>query len=173
MLKQCEEVYVIGFSMGGLIAAYLATHYPVRKLVLLSAAAQYINTKQLLVDIREMVKDFQKGSLQENELFRRYRTKFTLTPISATIEFRKVVTEVRPLLKQITIPTLIAQGLADGIVPPKSAEYLYKRIPSREKQLIYFADAKHHICYTENREVLFRKVFSFLQKTKERHETGH
>ncbi|MFC0299112.1 alpha/beta hydrolase [Geobacillus jurassicus] len=35
---RCSAVYVIGFSMGGVIAVYLAEKYPVTKLVLLSAA---------------------------------------------------------------------------------------------------------------------------------------
>ena len=51
LLQTCEKVYVVGFSMGGMIASYLAVHFPVEKLVLLSAAAYYVNPKQLAVDI--------------------------------------------------------------------------------------------------------------------------
>src|SRR4051794_9655664 len=35
LFEECEKVYVIGFSMGGLIAAYLTARYSISKLVLL------------------------------------------------------------------------------------------------------------------------------------------
>ena len=44
---EVDRVIVVGFSMGGLIAMYLALRYPIDKLVLLSAAAKYISPRNL------------------------------------------------------------------------------------------------------------------------------
>jgi carboxylesterase len=165
LMKKCETIYIIGFSMGGLIASFLATRYPVRKLVLLSAAALYVNPKQLAADILEMAKDSLKGDLSNNELYNRYKRKIKETPISATLQFRSLVTKVRPLLEGISVPTLIAQGQCDGIVPPKSAEYLYNQIGAQQKKLVYYKNAKHLICHSEEREQLFIEVIQFLQKS--------
>ncbi|KIL72915.1 alpha/beta hydrolase [Pseudobacillus badius] len=162
LLTECETVYVIGFSMGGLIAAYLAEKYPVKKLILLSAAAKYINAGQLSKDIKEMWHDAKKGKLSENELFLRYKNKLLFTPLSAAWQFRKMAAYSKPLFSKIQIPTFIAQGLADGIVPPKSAEYIYRRLPSVQKEIYYVPHAKHHICHTGEKELLFEKVFTFL-----------
>ncbi|KAB7704833.1 alpha/beta fold hydrolase [Bacillus aerolatus] len=162
LLAQCDTVYVIGFSMGGLIAVYLAEKYPAKKLILLSAAAKYINAGQMFSDIKEMLKDLRSGQLKENELFLRYKDKLLLTPLSATWQFRKMVVRINPLFTKIQIPTLIAQGLADGIVPPKSAEYIYRHIPSKQKEIYYARNAKHHICHAEEKEELFEKIFTFL-----------
>jgi carboxylesterase len=162
LLSKCEIVYVIGFSMGGLIASYLATMYPIDKLVLLSAAAYYINFKQLAEDIKEIVLDSIKGSLASNELFLRYKKKITATPIGATIQFRKLVSQVRPMLPQVHCPTLIAQGESDGIVPMKSAQYLYEYIGANTKEILYIPGSKHHICHCEQNERLFEKILSFL-----------
>ena len=107
LLHTCEKVYVVGFSMGGMIASYLAVHFPVEKLVLLSAAAYYVNPKQLAVDIGIMVKDLHKGKLSENELFIRYKRKLKETPFTATLQFRKLVNTIRPLsLKLVFLPLL-------------------------------------------------------------------
>ncbi|KMY52797.1 carboxylesterase [Bacillus sp. FJAT-27231] len=163
LLVECETIYVIGFSMGGLIAAYLAEKYPVEKLILLSAAAKYINVGQLLKDIKQMWKDMRSGTLSENELFLRYKNKFLFTPLSAAWQFRKMAAYSKPLFAKIQVPTFIAQGLADGIVPPKSAEYIYRRLPSNQKELYYVPHAKHHICHTGEKEQLFEKVFTFLK----------
>jgi len=164
LFETCGTVYVIGFSMGGLITSFLAANYPVDKLVLLSAAAYYINPRQLAVDIKKIISDSFRGNLQENELFHRYKRKITETPLAATVQFRRLVSFVKPLLNQVKVPTLIAQGECDGIVPPKSAEYLYQTIGANQKKLTYIKDSKHHICHCEERNALFSQVLDFLME---------
>lgn len=164
LLKECAEVYVIGFSMGGLIASYLTVKYPVSKLVLLSAAAYYVNPKQLLADIKDMIQDVLRGELTNNELYVRYKKKIKDTPISATYQFRKVVLMAKPLLKEIEVPVFIAQGKKDGIVPPKSADFLYEEITYKEKEKYFSDEAKHLICHSDDSEELFEKVKIFLAK---------
>ncbi|OMP66793.1 alpha/beta hydrolase [Domibacillus epiphyticus] len=164
LLGKCEKVYVIGFSMGGLIAAYLAARHPISKLVFLSAAAKYVNPSQVKEDVLEMVHDFRRKQLHENELFLRYREKLIMTPPSAAREFQKVVRLARPSLKKIVVPVFIAQGTSDGIVPVASAEYIYSRVSSAERHLHYSAGAKHLICHTGNKKELFEKVFTFLSE---------
>ncbi len=161
--EQCDQVYIIGFSMGGLIAAYLSVKYEVNKLVLLSAAAYYLNFKQLVKDIGSLIKEGMQGNLIENELYNRYKFKVKKTPVLSTYEFRKVVKIARPLLKEVNIPTFIAQGENDGIVPPKSAKYIYETISSEEKNLIYSSKAKHLICHSEDNHEIFGEIIQFLQ----------
>jgi carboxylesterase len=162
LLGYCEKVYVIGFSMGGMIACHLASKYPVDKLVLLSAAAKYIHLRQLVKDIVGLVKEVVKGQHQENELFLRYKNKIKKTPLSATIQFRTLVSKVIPLMETISTPTLIAQGGLDGIVPPKSADYIYRHLSSQEKKIIHVENAKHLICHSEENQNLFQEIHSFL-----------
>lgn len=163
LLDTCETVFVVGFSMGGLIASYLAVHYPIKKLILLSAAAFYVHPKQLTIDIIEMVKDSFKGKLKENELFIRYRRKMKETPVAAALQFRKLVASIKPLLGRVTIPTMIAQGEIDGVVPPRSALYLYEKIAAPQKRLIFLKESKHLICHSNERERLFHEIVDFLK----------
>ncbi|MDQ0163471.1 alpha/beta hydrolase [Bacillus alveayuensis] len=166
LMKTSNDIYVIGFSMGGLIASYLAANYPIKKLVLLSAAIYYVNPAQMLADIKEMIRDGVKGNLKENELFQRYKKKMTETPIRATFQFRKLVRFVKPFLKDIKVPTLIVQGELDGIVPVKSAHYLYNVIGSSHKELLFLPNSKHHICHGDDFAVLAERVEKFLRKQK-------
>ena len=160
---KCDKVYVIGFSMGGLIASYLAVNHKVDRLILLSAAAYYVNPRQLLKDVREMLSDAFQGKLLKNEMFVRYSRKIKATPITATLQFRRLVGAVRPILNQVHVPTLIAQGESDGVVPPKSAEFLYRHIGTETKKLIYIKDSKHLICHCSENEKLFEEVLEFLE----------
>lgn len=162
LLQKCDTVFLIGFSMGGLIASFLSTKYPIDKLVLLSAAAYYVNPIQLSADIKNILIDSLRGNLGKNELFRRYQRKIKETPFTSTLQFRKIVSITRPVLPEVKVPTFIAQGECDGIVPPKSAEYLYRTISAGQKKLVYMKYSKHHICYCEEKEALFSKILDFL-----------
>lgn len=164
LVEKCETVYVIGFSMGGVIAVYLAEKYKIDKLVLLSAAFYYINPRQLIKDIREIVRDGWRRRLRENPLFIRYKNKILATPLTAILEFRKLVNEVRPRLPNVHIPALIVQGEKDSIVPMKSAYYLYNKIGSSQKKLLVLQESYHHVCHGPDRYLLFREVEKFLRE---------
>ncbi|MFN7252594.1 MAG: alpha/beta hydrolase [Anaerobacillus sp.] len=164
LLSRCEKVYIIGFSMGGMIASYVASKYPIHKLVLLSASAYYLNPKQIIQDMKGWIIEGWRGELENDILFKLYRRKITDTPVKATIEFAKTVYITRPILKKVKVPTLIVQGECDGLVPPrKSAEYLYEMISSSEKQLYYFKNSKHYIWLGEEREDLLEIINHFLE----------
>ncbi|MGO4888873.1 alpha/beta hydrolase [Anaerobacillus sp. MEB173] len=162
--EHCKKVYIIGFSMGGMIAGYLASKYQVEKLVLLSAAAYYFNPKQLFMDIKGIVKDGFRGHLHHNELYQRYRRKIINTPMTATYQFTQTVRRVRPSLRKIEIPTLIIQGEQDGLIPKKSAQYLYNTIPAQKKEIRYFKKSKHMICHDCEKEQLCAEVYQFLHE---------
>ena len=162
LLKRCDTIYVIGFSMGGIIASYLAARYPVDRLALLSAAAFYINPKQLMEDMKGWFVDGIRGELGEDEYYQLYREKLRNTPVSSTFEFAKMVHKIRPHLSEVSVPTLVIQGEKDGLVPVKSAEYIYEHIQSEEKVLYFFPEAKHYIWYSGERDNLLKQLDLFF-----------
>lgn len=162
LAKKVNEVIITGFSMGGVIAMYLAKRYPVKKLLLLSAAAKYVSPLQLAKDIRSMADDAFHRKLRENELFQRYQHKLRNVPPSATVQFMKIVRKTEPYIGHITCPVFIAQGALDGIVPVATAQYLYDQIPATQKQLYISECGKHHICYSEDCDEWFLKAVTFL-----------
>src|SRR5690625_4989000 len=85
-LKQsCDKVYVIGFSMGGMIAAYLAAHFDIDKLVLLATARRYLSFKYLSYYVADVVSDGFKGQLDENEIFTHYKSKIGAVPFNTNV----------------------------------------------------------------------------------------
>ncbi|MBR3379479.1 MAG: alpha/beta fold hydrolase, partial [Bacillus sp. (in: Bacteria)] len=107
LYRTCDTIYLVGFSMGGMIASYLAAKYPVARLVLLSAAAKYVNPKQMIQDTRQMVKESLSGLIDTNPLYDRYRHKLKSTPLSAAVEFMKLVKQTKGSLEKLHLPVLI------------------------------------------------------------------
>src|SRR5699024_8748 len=86
-----ETIYVIGFSMGGMIAGYLAGKYAVDKLVLLAAARKYISVKHMAEEVGDVITDALKGQLMDNEFYTNFRKKRETVPLRANLEFTKLI----------------------------------------------------------------------------------
>src|SRR5690625_6955270 len=102
LLKTCEYVYVIGFSMGGMIAAYLAANYPVEKLVLLAPARKYISLGKIAKKIGEVVVDVFRGTLDDNIFYTIVRAKRWEVPLKSNIKFAKLVKHTKTYLDEVT-----------------------------------------------------------------------
>lgn len=168
VLKEtCDTIYVIGFSMGGMIAAYLAANNVIDKLVLLSTARKYVSFKYMSYYIAEMIGDGFKGKLKENDLYTHYKSKAGEVPFKANIEFMKLVNYTKPYLQEITSPVFIAQGHKDEMVPFTSAYSLEEEIASEEKEIVFFEEADHLICLGQSGVVLNQMILQFLTSPSE------
>ncbi|HEX5563499.1 MAG TPA: alpha/beta fold hydrolase, partial [Sporosarcina sp.] len=85
--KEADRIIVVGFSMGGIIALYLALRYNIEKLVLLSAAAKYISPRYLLEDAAVMLSESVKKNYPPNTFYHLYDYKLRHTPLHAAKEF--------------------------------------------------------------------------------------
>jgi esterase/lipase len=57
LINQNETVWLVGFSMGGVIAARLATLYRVDRLVLLAPAFEYLTFKSVMGKVEEVARN--------------------------------------------------------------------------------------------------------------------
>ncbi|HLR14398.1 MAG TPA: alpha/beta fold hydrolase [Bacillota bacterium] len=162
LLQKNDTVYIIGFSMGGMIAAYLAATYPVEKVVFLAPAVKVLSVRQLTIDVSEVVADGFRGRLNENVIYEHYKAKLRTVPARAGFEFLKLQRYTRPYLKEVTVPVFIAHGRQDTIVPVQTVHYLQREIPSAKKQVVIFDRSRHLLCLGEDQHVLIRMVYEFL-----------
>ena len=160
--KESDQIIVVGFSMGGIIAMYLALRYKIEKLVLLSAAAKYISPRYLLEDAAVLL----TKHYPPNTFYHLYDYKLRHTPLRAAKEFVRVVKMVEPYYGQITTPVCLVQGKKDGIVPFSTGELLLRSLGSKQKELIISENGKHHICYSDDCDEWFAKVYKFMKKEK-------
>ncbi len=118
----------------------------------------------MIQDTRQMVKESLSGLIDTNPLYDRYRHKLKSTPLSAAVEFMKLVKQTKGSLEKLHLPVLIVQGESDGIVPASSAEFIYHKSRPSERNVL-FTDCKHHVCHDACAQQLFEKVEQFLKKT--------
>jgi carboxylesterase len=152
-VKQFGSIDLIGFSMGGFIAAYLANRYPVRRLVVLNAPLIYASPGRFIRETSNQIrcKDWSR------------MRKIRKVPFKATWQFMQLIRRLRREFAMVKAPTLIVQGEKDPIVHPYGAKLLYKFIHA-EKEIRMYPKSRHLICHDVEAGTVFRDIETFLRR---------
>lgn len=158
--KSYDDIYVLGFSMGGVIASHLAAKYRIKKLVLVSPAFDYLEVNQFGKDIITKI----KGNYIENveELYKETFHKLKRVPFTVVIEFVKLVSEYKYSIRYVKCPTLIIQGSIDELVPLTSSKFAYDEINSAIKHLDIVEDVRHRALMSDKKDQINEKIYQFI-----------
>lgn len=154
--SRCDEIILIGFSMGGLIAINLSQKYKVAGLITLSTPIYYWDLKLVVENI---LHDYKSRTFNNLKFYIAAAFKI---PISAMINFRILLSKTKPLIKKVNCPAFITQGLMDDTVNYKSAAYIYTSISSKVKQNKYYKNSNHIICCGNDNAELFKDIILFI-----------
>lgn len=150
-----KTIYVIGHSMGGVLASYVAScHKEVKKLVLINAAFDYINLKQNKIDIINN-KDFSK--------YNHLLEKALRTSPLFIVEFTKLVKKHKHVLEDVNCETLVLQSNADEIIPFETGNEIYEKLGSEKKYLTTLRDCSHVPLVGERKEEISEYIRLFLK----------
>ena len=157
-----KDIYVIGHSMGGVIASYLASRYKeVKKLVLAAPAFQYFKFENNKINILESIKvvpnlfkDYDKSEVI-SRIFK--------VPVSTIREFTSLVKEHHDDIKNIKCPTLIIRGTKDEIVPNSSTLYVYDNIKSSSVMLVEFENLTHNLFINDRYNEIKNLIINYLK----------
>ena len=159
-----KEIYVIGHSMGGVLAAKLASIYPqVKKLVLVAPAFRYFYFKNGKIDMKNVsetlknIKHIFNGEDTETVF-----SRIMKTTISTMIEFMRLVKNCQDCVNCINCPTITIHGKNDIVVPTEGTEYVYNHIKSKTN-ILYNIDKLNHDCFV-NQKIVKDIIKEFLIK---------
>jgi carboxylesterase len=161
-----KEIYIVGHSMGAVIASYLASRYKeVKKLVLIAPAFEYINLKQNKEDLKEILKIGNSKHLNrhQEESYHRIVSKWFEVPIPLVIEFVKLVKKYKRHTNRINCSTLILHAGKDEIIPLESAMYAMDTIKCHEKYLTIIKGVKHGVLLSKRKNDVCQYISSFLR----------
>lgn len=141
IVKEHDEIYLLGFSMGGVIASYLATLYPIKKLVLISPAFIHFSLENYTnIVINEASK----------LVFKEKKSEGISMPKSFYNGFLEIVKEHKNSIAQVKCPILLLQGDDDEVIPTKSSEWAYEQIKHNQKRLAFLHKGKHRVLDDEH-----------------------
>lgn len=130
-VRQKRRIHLLGFSMGGVIASYLASIYPVCDLLLAAPAFYPFDFSKIEQAARKKLTSDKSPSMSSVQ----------------TKAFMKIVSSYRDSILHVDCPVLILHGTDDEVISPASSEKMYARILNHRKALLWIQGAKHRFLY--------------------------
>ena len=166
LASQSDRIYVIGCSMGAVLALYAASIFPVNAVVAGAPVFRFNNpfTINFLIPLfSRIIKTKTKKNFQKT-LGQRKFYGYKDYPLIALNEMRKMNKNVIKKLKKVTCPSLIIHSKADKMSIIQNVELVFSNITSTNKQKILLEHA-HHNLFDANpdQKLIFSKILNFLR----------
>ncbi len=169
MRQVCDNVFIGGFSTGGLLALYHGAQYEVDGVMVINSALKLNNLKVSYVvptlnAFNEMIAYLHAKGINEwiENDSENPEVNYDKHPLSSVAEMEKVMTKVEKTLNKVTAPILILQGDNDPVVNPKSAKLIYDNVQSDFKKMILLPRQKHSILQGAEAEEVYQSIYRFI-----------
>jgi carboxylesterase len=161
--SQCDELFMIGFSMGGTIALLLSTEFECSGIITLSAP---IGIKKPWVRLLPLYRPFiryWKKRCDSHSMPLLPEMGYDRYPIEALSEFLKLLQYVRNHLPRVARPILIMHARGDRVVPTDNADQIYQSVSSSDKKKIILDDPCHMITRGKDQDRIHQEIDRFIQ----------
>ena len=160
---------LVGFSMGGALAAIGAAAYPVSKLVLISPYFQLaIGSKWISASpkwlrwIVPVVPKFAKGQISDPEGYRQYETGTYLVSLRAFLQLAELAEIAKRKVQGLALPILVIAARHDTVASFNVTESLFR---GRDHVRMIVCDRGNHIVtYDFDRERIATEIAAFLEQ---------
>jgi len=166
--NRCQQVAIVGHSMGGCLAFLLAAEGPVAGVVSICTPTRLASRRSALVPLLhkanrlasflagvEGLKNFDPTNPENPDINYRH------LPISGVRELQNLIASYQSVLPQVQVPVLILQGDDDPTVDPVSAHEIAERLGSRHKRAV-IVPAEHHVLILDDRLGIHRRTRHFF-----------
>ncbi len=171
--QRYAKISIIGFSTGCPLGLYLAAHYPVHKLVLLSPFLRLrrrwyylFPLEYYLYSLGSFIADVPRLRIPicdpEMRAAGAKVLSFRSFNLAAVRSALALIEQVKTELPAIEAPILILQSHQDSVVDPEGARYYFQQIGSSHKDLHWLQRSDHGIGLDLERDQVLAKVSSFL-----------
>lgn len=182
MLYEVIESYVkdavvdiIGYSLGGVMASYLAKQYNFNKVVLISPSIKFLNfgfPRTMREYVRSIEKEYEKVKAAEEKdeaknLFKadfryiwyRFTTRFTFSTFKTFLQF---IEANNKMTEKIKAPLLVVRGELDELVPPDTVETILNSCVNPIKEYIGVPKASHLFLRFSKQDETIMRIIKFL-----------
>lgn len=158
----CRNVSVVGLSMGGLLALKLAAEYPITKVVTVNTPIFIADKRLSLLPIYRLFMNYVPKKRRKVNVDPVYNVSYDYTPLNSLSSLIALIKHVSTLLPDVSTKSLILQSLNELSVQPRSAEYIFERLGTHDKRLIWLNLASHLVTIDAGCQQVFSYIGEFM-----------
>ena len=167
--NMCDEVFVIGLSMGSVLALYHASRFPTAGVVALSTMDEvpdklYQRFRPVIKLVSKVIPTREKkgtGSWFDPKA-QADHVAYAANPVRPVVELDLLIQEMNANLHKLTAPVLAIHSIDDKYVPIEFGESLFNRLETPDKEWVVIHNCCHVIVSDENRDEVFNRVSKFI-----------
>ncbi len=170
--NSCEKLIVGGFSTGAGLALDLSTRVdgihalfavspPMRLQDMGSWFIPAINTWNV------MIKKFKLASIAKEYVDNHPENpgiNYVRNPIAGVHQLEKLMEQLEPKLKTISVPTVVIQSRKDPVVNPAGTLNLFNKLGCGQKEYYIFDYDRHGILLGKNTERIYKAIDNFISQ---------
>ena len=169
MDAKCDNIFIIGISLGSDLAIYLATKFQLSGVVFAATVLKFNNEFKIRI-LNTIFHSFFPKIDKRKTYNKKFRDTYDyygydVYPMTGLNEMRKLTNIVRPILNQVTSPALIIYSKRDVLSLRANFDIVFDNISSNIKETLVLEKSTHNI-FTKSSEqqIVFNKILSFFQE---------
>jgi carboxylesterase len=173
LLRSCtDQVFLLGLSMGGILALASAARLPVRGVVAMSVPYEMpvrmplplwsLRLLSRLVPYRPKSRAPGWGWFDQDA--RKQHIAYPQNPVRSGVELKLLLDEMRRALPRITVPVLLIHSRNDTYVLPEHMPRLHAALGTADKQMVWVEGGGHVITEEPTCRTVFAAASEFIER---------
>jgi carboxylesterase len=173
--EQHQQAFVIGFSLGALLAAHLATRHSPTGVIAISPLIRVNPKRYGDVSLRvrlwlakgfffTRVLELHRPSDIHDPVVKEACRSHPFYPIGTSQSILELTQMTMKEVRRIKCPLLVLQSRHDQVVDPSASEAFYNAAASADKELQWFENSGHELLLDQEKQQVFANVLEFLRK---------
>lgn len=164
---QCERVFVLGLSMGGMTAINIAAQFPVAGIVPMSTPIRLrLDWQIAFANVVAWVRPYaDKAPLSSEKQTLRAPDHYSypVWPVRAVKQFRDYMHFTYDNLPRVKTPALVVHSKKDDFVKPENSAIVAERLGSTDKEVLWLERSDHVVTEGPERQMLFDYIQAFVK----------
>ncbi|MFW9924838.1 MAG: alpha/beta hydrolase [Candidatus Thorarchaeota archaeon] len=165
--KVCDEIFICGLSLGGVLTLKFATEEKVAGVIVLATPILFRFPENILLTLlapllsKFALKKSKKELEEQKNLDILCYDKYPIGPANS---LRKLIKKTRRNLDKITNPILIVQGLKDERWIVRSSKIILNEVSSESKKIITLEKSPHCLTVGPEKTTVSELIIDFIKE---------
>ncbi|NOY97977.1 MAG: alpha/beta fold hydrolase [Chloroflexi bacterium] len=165
-----DRIFLVGLSMGGILALLMSTRLDVAGVVAMSTPYQLADPR---VKLAKLISPFFRylpktkeppGSTWFDKEAWREHVSYPQNPVRSIAELPPLLAEMRAALPRVEVPVLLVHSRNDTYVPSDSMQNIYDALGTPDKQMMWVTESGHVIPREPAKEQVFKAAADFIRR---------